>query len=56
MARKVIQIAVVAAVDAKDIELYWIQRTALCDDGTMWVSHGGEDWKLISDVPQKEKE
>ena len=29
--------------------------TVLCNDGTIWTSHGGIDWTLLSPIPQPKK-
>lgn len=49
--RKVIQISESAVYAEGYLEPVW-NTTALCNDGSIWYSIQGENWKRMPDIPQ----
>ena len=49
--RKIVQIATTNQNDAR--RRLWYRDVAVCDDGSVWSLHYGEDkWERLPDIPQ----
>lgn len=47
--RRIVQIAVASAVSLFDSTRIY----ALCNDASVWLHTGGDEWRRLPDIPQK---